>query len=371
MIDGNGVLRHYTKSEGVNGIIKESPEDFIVEEISNRKVLSVNYSFASKIRDFIFPLKKKKRFVHATLVKKNYTTLKAIKRLEQHFKTTVGYAGLKDKSALTSQRISVPSSNFFPFHEKDILVKDFTSSFQPIRIGDLWGNKFTITIRNSQNSSNDFISELEKLNYELPNFFGEQRFGGNTTHIVGENLLRGDWEGAAKSLLTLKSEKEHKSWSVARDEMKRVWPDVEKVNLPKGMWIERKFIQNMSNGFETAFRRMDRKIVSLYIHAFQSLIFNKLLSEKILSGKKPLELDIIGYKTRIEDEDLKNLLYKMDISVRNFEKIGRIFNAGGEKRPAFMKVNDFKVLKRNPLTVSFSLRKGSYATIVLNEIMKS
>ncbi len=365
-----GIIEYVTDSPGIGGKIKSIAEDFIVEEKSYNYNCSVRKSIKNLFFDSLFFLRPKKKYVHATLVKKDYTTLKALRTLEKVFSCEIGYAGLKDKRAITAQRISIPSNHFKKVKLKDICLKDFSYSSQKIGIGELWGNKFTVTIRENNLEPFEFMGELQAKDWMLPNYFGEQRFGANNTHLVGKYLLKGDFESAAKELLTGGNSRAE-SWRKARLELLKAWPDIKSVELAKGMWIEKDFIKYVNGSFREAFFKMKRNILTLYVHAFQSYIFNMVLSRKLEKGHRPVEIEVPGYKSSFSDEDLNQVLNSSGVSAGDFRKLSKYINSAGEMRNAFMNIKGFKILGKKPLKVSFSLRKGSYATILLNELIKS
>ncbi|MCK4522500.1 MAG: tRNA pseudouridine(13) synthase TruD, partial [Nanoarchaeota archaeon] len=114
--------------------IKQKPEDFIVNEITN-----------------IRPLKQG-NFLLFKLKKRDYTTNKAVETIANRLHLNpkfIGYAGNKDKKAVTTQIISIKSSK----KEKieNLKLKDISLEFKgcldkPVSLGDLKGNEFTIRV---------------------------------------------------------------------------------------------------------------------------------------------------------------------------------------------------------------------------------
>ena len=179
---------YWTETEGIGGRIKQTPEDFVVEEIKDGKVWSIGYSPIERLKDII--INGDGEHVHATLVKKNRNTLDVIREIAMKLgikKKLIGYAGLKDKRAITAQRISIPKGCFKKVKLKNAFLKNFEVKRKKIRIGSLIGNRFTVIIRDVKN-----IKPLRDfMRYEkLPNLFGEQRFGGN--EVMGLKLLKGE-----------------------------------------------------------------------------------------------------------------------------------------------------------------------------------
>src|SRR3989338_10314421 len=125
--------------------IKQLPEDFIVREIS-----SVNTEENGFYSYFL-------------LKKTNHTTIGALEILSQKLDVPLknfGFAGNKDKNAITEQKISIfkGNKNFENIKLNDIELKYLGNGKEPISLGNLEGNEFEITIRNL---SNDGIKKIQ------------------------------------------------------------------------------------------------------------------------------------------------------------------------------------------------------------------
>ena len=123
--------------------IKQIPEDFIVKEINSISPLdSGDYSYC-------------------LLKKTNYPTVRAIGHIAQALRIkpkNIGFAGNKDKNAVTEQVISIFKSNKEKIKRvklKDIKLKFLGKGNDPISLGDLEGNYFKITIRNLNDKAID------------------------------------------------------------------------------------------------------------------------------------------------------------------------------------------------------------------------
>ena len=93
-------------------------------------------------------------------------------------------------------------------------------------IGMLRGNKFTIVIRNMEGNEEDIRKKIDEFALQLgqgvPNYFGEQRFGGyrEITHVVGKLLLQNRTEEAIMEYLCKESEGELDSLRDARKRLR-------------------------------------------------------------------------------------------------------------------------------------------------------
>src|SRR5437867_12043558 len=119
----------------------------------------------------------------------------------------IGFAGTKDKRALTTQFFSfenVPPEAIKALRMKDIEVLDLSRSDRPLEIGDLVGNRFQIVLRELAVAADRAIPIAEETARQIrsfggfPNFFGLQRFGSvrPITHIVGRHIVRGEFKEA-------------------------------------------------------------------------------------------------------------------------------------------------------------------------------
>ncbi len=119
-------------------------------------------------------------------------------RIDEHL---IGYAGLKDKNATTTQYISIPlkqSKDYKLINSKNIEVLETFIHDTKIKIGDLKENRFKITLKEIKSEDLPTIyqtlSHIQK--HGLPNYFGYQRFGMEDNFqkakdiVYGEEILR-------------------------------------------------------------------------------------------------------------------------------------------------------------------------------------
>ena len=132
--------------------IKETPEDFIVEE---------------RIR---LNTKSKGDYTYFLLEKRNWTTLKAIEFISNYLKVPVkrfSFAGQKDRRGITKQHVSafhISESMLNKIELKDIKIKFLGYGDRPLSLGSLIGNKFQIK-----------YPTKKKIDF-IVNYYDEQRF---------------------------------------------------------------------------------------------------------------------------------------------------------------------------------------------------
>src|SRR3989338_1466010 len=223
---------YFTKTQGIGGRIKKRIADFKVREIAKNGEMCEIEAFddtEKKELEKQWPENSAMK-EHLILVLEKYNTDQnnAIRMLTRHLQTSrkrIGFAGMKDKRAITSQKISV----WKPDYER---MKSFRSRYVDLRmpewsddrieLGDLLGNAFEITIREIDGTEDgisrnilDFFNEAEN---GIPNYFGEQRFGGirQVTHLVGREFVKGSPEKAVMTYLTFTNEREEEDVRAAR-----------------------------------------------------------------------------------------------------------------------------------------------------------
>ncbi len=170
---------------GLGGRIKAEPEDFEVEEIPAYE--------PSGAGDYLY-LWVEKRGMGA-----DYFGRQVARRLELP-PGEVGMAGLKDRHAVTRQWISVPTAaeERLPRLEGDgIRVLQVSRHGNKLKAGHLRGNRFRILVRDvdaAARTDDRLARVLERLRqHGLPNYYGPQRFGHDfETLRLGLALLRGE-----------------------------------------------------------------------------------------------------------------------------------------------------------------------------------
>lgn len=380
---GLGLETYKSRSRGIGGRIKTNPEDFIVEEIiKDKRVLEID-------SEMNFPVGDEKEYLHFTLQKTNWDTLRAIREISNRLgisKKRLNFAGTKDKRAITTQRVSVWKKTIEDLKKvgiKDIILRDFQYSDKRINLGDLWGNRFTVVIRDTNLGVNEIRERINRIEIELdgkmPNYFGVQRFGTTRpiTHLVGREILKCNFEEAVMIYLAKVFKGENDECKNARQFLSET-KDFKGAlkRFPKYLGYENamlNFLANNPTDFVGTLRRLPKKLRLMFVHAYQSYIFNKSLSRYIDGGMEIEELPLVGYNIEI-DSITSEIIDEEGIS-QEFFRINPIpeLSSEGSFRKCFVKFEDFNMLNcsNNELDIQFSLPRGSYATVLLREFMKN
>ena len=407
-----GIQCYSTSFKGIKGTIKKNLSDFYVREILEPSFLqSSNFS---NTRDNLhkFPL--------YILKKQNIDSNHAILKIQNKYKLKLKIIGIKDAKAITSQYATSEKTKNIPqvtLSNIKLSLLGFTRS--PISKKILLGNRFNIIINNINSSDiSEFLHEVKNI----ANFYGLQRFGSErlVTHLVGKALIKNRYDLAIDYLLSYTTKYDSKFSKEIREKSKD--PNNYKYilkHIPNGMDLEKKIITTLVQGKNHihAIRSIPLNIRRIFVNAYQSFIFNKCLSNAIISGedlseckngdlcfefKQPMlfgkikkfdknidnpynftpAMFLVGYsyqpgKRRFDticNEVLKSEgISKKDFYLKDLQEL----SLQGGFRQTLLCCNNFKILnqkqnnKRNDLiNVEFNLPKGSYATILMRELIK-
>lgn len=284
-----------------------------------------------------------------------------------------------------------------------------------------------------QRRISNVVGELRALG-GMPNFFGHQRFGTirPITHLVGKALVKGNFRKATMLFLAKPSKNEHFQSRQAREELWRT-QDFKRAaeSFPKNLRYERVMLRHLAKkpgDFIGAFRQLPAKLRVLFPQAYQAYLFNKILSRRIKrglplnravvgdyvveveptgqpnplkyqiasqgsiaeineamkTGKASLAIPLIGFKQAfsqgLQGEIEKAILEEEKVSIGDF-KIKEMpeLSLKGGLRPALTPIKEFFIReisedeispRKRKVVMSFMLYRGSYATILLREIMK-
>lgn len=127
----------------------------------------------------------RKRGINTEQLAKQLARIAGVKRVD------IGYAGLKDRHAVTTQWFSVrlpgrADPDWRAGLPAEVEVLDTTRHTRKLHTGALQGNDFVITLRACQADRSALAQRLLAISRGgVPNYFGEQRFG-----FQGDNILR-------------------------------------------------------------------------------------------------------------------------------------------------------------------------------------
>lgn len=263
---------------GTGGTLKQRPEDFLVEEIPLYEPCGEG------------------EHIYILIEKRSMATFEAMGVIAHHFNVrhdAIGYAGLKDKHAITRQVFSVHAPGRkpedFPMLQHDrmgVLWADLHTN--KLRQGHLKGNRFSIKVRGADMSralgARRVLDRLLKSG--VPNAFGEQRFGvRSNNHDIGRALIHADFSLALDILLS--PTPEHTGAHLeARQMYSRGDFAGAYAAFPRTLHTERTVLRLLARGVEPkhALRAAGVRALSFYVSSWQSSVFNALLARRIADG---------------------------------------------------------------------------------------
>ena len=387
---------------GTGGVFKETDEDFLVAEIPAYLPCGEG------------------EHLYVEIEKRGITTLEAIRRIGRALnlpEREIGYAGMKDSRGITRQIFSLPRIRPEAALElalPGIRILSARRHRNKLKLGHLRGNRFRVRIREAGEGTIEraaaVVAVLEARG--VPNYFGSQRYGGQgNSHLIGRALVRQDFREAVDALMGDPAAITDQRWREAVEAYRR-GEHGEAVRLFPGFCrTEREVAERLArrpDAFEQAFHAVHPRLKKLYISALQSWLFDRLLEERLDSFDQVEEGDLafrhdngacflvtdaaveasraarqeisptgplFGCRMTLpagaQREREERLLAAEGLTLEQFELPGGL-RMDGERRPYRVPLGE-PVLEQegNDLLLSFSLPKGSYATTVLDEIMKT
>jgi tRNA pseudouridine13 synthase len=190
---------------------------------------------------------------------------------------------------------------------------------QPLKLGQLKGNEFTITLRNVRPSTSGEVDDafLSGVRASMDvirdqgfiNYFGMQRFGTGAipTHHIGILILKNDFKQAVELLMTPRAASGHDaddgdSADLLRAKQLYGEGELEKAYLavPRHCVAEKHILDKMRSNrwnqgdWTGAFGNVPRTLRLMYVHAYQSYVWNRLVSERISRfGTQAVEGDVV------------------------------------------------------------------------------
>ncbi len=417
-----GIDGYLTATEGVGGTIKASPADFVVEELSAPPSPAIEG-----------------RYTIATLRVRNWETNHLVRQLARSLRISrerIGFAGTKDKKAVTTQLFSFRDSTpeeIGALRIKDVEVLDSFRSAKPLELGDLIGNRFHIVVRDLTVEPERAAALVDETARRIracggfPNFFGVQRFGSvrPITHLVGKAIVRGDFPEAVRLYVANPLEGEGEESFAVRAALAEDG-DVKQAlrTYPRGFTFEKAILNHLATHPDDhvgALRVLPQNLLMMFVHAYQSYLFNRMLSERMRRGiplHEPVAGDLVLPANR---QGLPDRERTIEVSCDNLDRVAQrcregkawvsavLFGsesefAGGEPgqiekdvilgeplRPTDFLIPDLPrisskgsrreilapvrsldaVVEGRTLTIRTDLTRGAYATCLLREFMKS
>jgi tRNA pseudouridine13 synthase len=301
---------HKVFKNHASGFIDTSTKDGKINLVAKHKATKAERKDAVR-RSYAQWPKDLPQYLRFTLLKQNCDTQNALGFMQDKCgikSDRFGYAGVKDKRGVTTQWITLRSGRWSQFAEKIARMKyspalrfgDFEYVNQPHKLGDLYGNRFGIILRELDKSPANILANCEAIKKAgFINYYGLQRFGkgdfGAKTSDVGREIFRKDFKKAIDLLFTISyidkedfiSTKNAFNAGNLKDALR---------SIPRGMGAEKSALQALFNrpgDYEAAVNSITKRTRLMYVHAYQSLLWNKAASERVRMGNDVLLGDLV------------------------------------------------------------------------------
>lgn len=391
-----GLEWYATDTPPCGGRIKDRPEDFVVEEVLEGGVVV-------SISDFGGIQQRPGPWLWIHVVKRNLDTLKLIDALRKSLglrRSDISIGGIKDTRAVTSQIISILGINAEDLPR--IPGAEFRGAWRmdsPITPSRIEGNKFTVVVRDIDiECATEALRALAET--PLPNYYGYQRFGTvrPVSHLLGRALVRRDAEEFLRVMFCEIFDAESPAVKEARELACRGDYPKALSKMPKSMVEERSLLKALASGRDpwNAIMAIPRDVLKIYVEAYQSYLFNKMLSlrleegplgvaedDLVLANGYPAPASHAGGKTPVlpvpgaglilpesrARRYLARVLKEEGIELRDFA-LAKIGASGSYRRIFVSPIWESRELGAGVAKLAFKMPRGSYATIVLREIIK-
>lgn len=271
--------------------LKTIPEDFFVEE------LPFNFPTEASHGDYAF----------YCLEKKNWTTpdaLSAVRRRWDVPMNRLGWGGLKDRHAHTVQYFSIFHGPRRGMEHSTFTVNYLGNRSNPYSSSDFYGNRFRLILRDLQADERlaltSAFAELERTG--VVNYFDDQRFGSVTDgkSFIAREMVLENYEGALKLALCGEYAYDPKEARDEKETLRKYWNDWTecRAHLQKGHARSLVcYMQEHPTDFKGAVLRLRPELQGLYLSAWQSHLWNRMVSRALETRIPADRLTTLSLKT--------------------------------------------------------------------------
>jgi tRNA pseudouridine13 synthase len=385
--------------------IKQSPQDFEVEEITEVKPGAGGAHVLYRME------------------KSGWTTPDALQLLRRRWRIhprRLSYGGLKDRHAHTIQYLSIHGGPERNLNQQGITVEFLGKIDHPYTSRDITANRFRITVRDlTQAEAATAAAALAEVREAgVPNYFDDQRFGSVSLagRFVARHIMLGEFEEALRLALAAPYRFDRAAQKKEKADLRRYWGDwpAAKEHLPRSharSLVD--YLVNHPHDFRGALQRLRPELRGLYLSAYQSHLWNRMLAtwlEERLPAEQltgvPLKLGVVPMQLRLSaaereqyaalhlplpsakaalsaDETGRALLARVladeGLSAEQFKLKGmrEMFFSRGERAALCLPAHvngkaepDDLHPGRLKMTLKFDLPRGSYATLIVKRITR-
>lgn len=348
---------YYLNHSKIDAYFKQSKDDFVVDEIPL-------YEFSGSGEHLVLKVRKKDLATWDMLeIISNHTGCKI---------KDIGYAGLKDKNAMTIQHISIHKSfesQLSTLNHPQIKILETTYHENKIKMGHLKGNKFFIRIKRVQSIDKikleSALSQIAKNG--MANYFGFQRFGiDGDNYLKGEAIVQGKLKERNKTLkqMYINAYQSYlfNNWLSKRIEISKMIENFDPKDIATKLNMDPKTLKEIAKQ-PHPFKIFHGDVMEHY--PFGKIFYAQDLSSE---AQKFFEHDrvptglLAGKKVKLAVGDA--LIFEQDFIKHTNEQ--------GSRRYAWIfpqNISSEYKEEKNWFELSFELPKGSYATELIAELL--
>ena len=333
-------------------------------------------------------------------------------------RSQVSYRGLKDKHAVTAQFVTIKNGPRRDLTQTNVELNYLGNTDRPFETADVVGNRFTLVMRDmAEVTAARAEQALQDVAVNgVPNYFDDQRFGslGESGEFIAAPWCRGDYERALWLALAESNEHDRPDDRREKELIRERWADWTglKAALPR---CSRRsivtYLVDHPTDFRRAFALMRSDLRGLWLSAFQSAVWNRLLAASLQEVCRPEQLFEVAFGERPApffhslDEPQRRELSNLRLPLPSarlkletgplFDRLQRVlaefglepremrvkyprdsFFSKGHRAAIYLPTNwqhesapDDLYESRRKLTLAFDLPRGSYATILIKRLV--
>jgi tRNA pseudouridine13 synthase len=385
--------------------IKQSPDDFHVEEKCD-VIPSAQGDYAMY-----------------RLEKRGWTTPDAVAAIRRRWRIDpwrLSYGGLKDRQATTVQYVTILRGPQRRFTQEGVALTYLGQLPHPFLAEHIAGNHFVIALRDATaeqiESARAALDEVRR--FGVPNYFDDQRFGSVSDGgpFMARALVLGDAEAALKVALTAPYRFDRTDAKREKSLLRQHWGNWPRLNELLPPSHARGLVDYLGahpDDFLGAIARLRPDLRGLYLSAYQSHLWNRMLARWLQAHLQPgqlvdvpmrpgplpmyrslndaeqtqlnaLELPLHSHRIHLEEADPRKpffdaVLAEEGLTQDQFKLKGprELFFSKGERHALCLPTelsadasDDEAHPGRQKLTLRFALPRGSYATLIVKRITR-
>jgi tRNA pseudouridine13 synthase len=197
---------------------------------------------------------------------------------------SISYAGFKDRDGVSGQYMSVEGGKPVEYKDGQVTIRSIGRSETPLTSENIQGNSFELVLRDLRGHEMARIRHnlAQAKTWGMPNYFDDQRFGclRHGQGFVMRQLLRGDVEGAIKSLLCAPSPYGAEKVEQYKAGIMRRWGDWQELSSfcrgRRGASLFQYLVENPEDFKGALERGISTRERTIHLFSYQSHLWNRV-----------------------------------------------------------------------------------------------